>query len=74
MASMPGRQRIGRRMFGKTLATAATTLVSTEAPAQAPPQTDSQLQSARQDLRQSARAIGQVPLPRTVEPAFRFKP
>ena len=70
---MQNREKLGRRAFGKTLATtAAGALVSSEAPAQNPP-ADTVLSVARQNLRETARSIAQVPLPRTVEPAVHFK-
>jgi hypothetical protein len=67
------RGKIGRRAFAKTLATTAgAALASTEAAAQTP-SADTDLRAARQDRIQAAREIAQVALPRSVEPAFRFK-
>lgn len=65
--------KLGRRAFAKTLAAAGATLAAPEAPAQTPSAGDAELRAARQGQTQAARQIAQVPLPRTVEPAFRFK-
>jgi len=66
------RVSLDRRAFAKTLATTAAGLTVTDAPAQTPP-ADAELRAARQARQQDSREIAQVPLPRSVEPAFRFK-
>jgi hypothetical protein len=67
------REKIGRRALARKLAVAATAAAAvSEAPAQSPA-ADAELRAARQDQMQAARAIAQVPLPGTTEPAFRFK-
>jgi hypothetical protein len=66
--------KIGRRTFGKELAAGAAALASSEASAQVPQSSaDAESRAARQARQQDSREIAQVPLPRSIEPAFRFK-
>jgi hypothetical protein len=68
----PGK--IGRRTFGKELAAGTAALVLSEADGQVPQSSaDADLRAARQSREQDSREIAQVPLPRSIEPAFRFK-
>jgi hypothetical protein len=71
----PDKARIGRRalarMLAATAAGAAAPSVSAQAPAQTP--VDPFLRQAREDRLDDARQIAKIPLPLTIEPAFRFK-
>jgi hypothetical protein len=64
--------KVTRRALGRILA--ATAAVPLQAVPQAPsPDADEELKAARDRLRNQAVQLARVPLPKTTEPAFRFK-
>jgi len=77
MADQVHPLKIGRRglarMLAATAAGATASSVSAQGPAQAAAQPDPFLRQAREGLLDDARRIALVPLPRTTEPAYRFK-
>ncbi len=64
--------KVTRRALGRILAaTAAVPLQA--APQAASPDADEELKAARDRFRNQAAQLARVPLPKTTEPAFRFK-